>query len=85
MIGTILVPAFCRGKNGKNNALAVSFAANVSVNPAMVMVGIIPKNYSYDLIKESGEFVINIPTKDFCVFRFKMRKWDRKKVSAMRH
>lgn len=55
----------CRGKDGKNNALAVGFAANVSIEPAMVMIGIIPKNYSYDLIKESGEFVINIPTKDF--------------------
>lgn len=55
----------CRGKDGKNNALAVGFAANVSIDPAMVMVGIIPRNYSYDLIKESGEFVINIPTKGF--------------------
>lgn len=55
----------CRGKDGKNNALAVGFAANVSIDPAMVMIGIIPRNYSYDLIKETGEFVINIPTKDF--------------------
>lgn len=29
------------------------------------MVGIIPEHYSYQLIKESGEFVINIPAKDF--------------------
>lgn len=31
----------------------------------MVMVGIVPEHYSYELIKESGEFVINIPTKGF--------------------
>lgn len=55
----------CRGKDGKNNALAVGFAANVSPNPPMVMVGIVPGHYSYQLIKESDEFVINIPTKGF--------------------
>jgi len=31
----------------------------------MVMVRIVPEHYFYQLIKESGEFVINIPTKDF--------------------
>lgn len=55
----------CRGKDGKNNALAVGFACNVSANPPMVMIGIVPEHYSYELIKESGEFVINIPTKGF--------------------
>lgn len=55
----------CRGKDGKNNALAVGFACNVSTNPPMVMIGIVPEHYSYELIKESGEFVINIPTKGF--------------------
>lgn len=55
----------CRGKDNKNNALAVGFACNVSANPPMVMVGIVPEHYSYELIKESGEFVINIPTKGF--------------------
>ncbi|MDO5376709.1 MAG: flavin reductase family protein [Clostridia bacterium] len=55
----------CRGKDGKNNALAVGFAANVSANPPMVMVGIVPEHFSYQLIKESGEFVINMPTKGF--------------------
>lgn len=55
----------CRGKDGKNNALAVGYAANVSGNPPMAMVGIVPEHYSWQLIKESGEFVINIPTKGF--------------------
>lgn len=67
-VGVFPIPKLivsCRGKDGKNNALAVGFAANVSIDPAMVMVGIIPRNYSYDLIKESGVFVINIPTKGF--------------------
>lgn len=55
----------CRSKDGKNNAFAVGFAANISSNPPQVMIGVLPSNYSYGLIQESGEFVINIPTKGF--------------------
>lgn len=40
-------------------------SAIVLANPPMVMVGIVPEHDSYQLIKESGEFVINIPTKGF--------------------
>ena len=55
----------CRGKDGKNNALVVGFTANVSLDPAMVMVGIVPSRYSHHMVKESGCFVINLPGKDF--------------------
>lgn len=55
----------CRDKNGRNNALVVGFTANVSLDPAMVMVGIVPSRFSYHIIKESGCFVINLPGKNF--------------------
>lgn len=35
-----------------------------SFEPPSVMVGIIPKNLTYELIRENGEFGINIPTSD---------------------
>ena len=55
----------CRDKEGRNNALVVGFAANVSLDPVMVMVGIVPTRYSHHMVKETGCFVINLPGKNF--------------------
>ncbi|WP_373898643.1 flavin reductase family protein [Haloimpatiens sp. FM7315] len=54
----------CRGANGKNNALAVAYCCNCSYNPPMIMVGITPSRYSYNIIKETGAFAVNIVTED---------------------
>lgn len=40
----------CRDKDGKNNALVVGFAANVSLDPAMVMIGIVPSRHSHHMV-----------------------------------
>ena len=50
----------CRGKDGKNNALAVVYACNCSYDPPMIMVGIVPSRYSYGIVKETGVFVANL-------------------------
>ena len=55
----------CRDKDGRNNALVVGFAANVSLDPVMVMVGIVPSRFSHHMVKESGCFVINLPKKGY--------------------
>ena len=55
----------CRDKDGRNNALVVGFTANVSLDPVMVMVGIVPSRFSHHMVKESGCFVINLPKKSF--------------------
>ena len=55
----------CRDKDGRNNALVVGFTANVSLDPAMVMVGIVPSRFSHHMVKDSGCFVINLPMKTF--------------------
>ena len=55
----------CRDKDGRNNALVVGFTANVSLDPVMVMTGIVPSRFSHHMVKESGCFVINFPKKSF--------------------
>lgn len=55
----------CRGKNGENDALVVAYCGNCSFNPPMVMVGIVPSRYSYHMIKETGCFVVNLPSKKY--------------------
>lgn len=54
----------CR-KDGHENALAVGVASVASIDPVMVMIGIIPSRFSYDMVKDTGKFVVNIPTKEF--------------------
>lgn len=55
----------CRGRDGKNNALVVGFASNASIDPPMVMVGIMPKNHLHGIIKETGAFALNFPAEGF--------------------
>jgi len=55
----------CRGLDGEENILAVGYCGNCSYDPPMVMVGIVPSRYSYQMIKESGCFVVNLVDKDY--------------------
>jgi flavin reductase (DIM6/NTAB) family NADH-FMN oxidoreductase RutF len=54
----------CRGIDGKNNALAVAYCCNCSFDPPMIMVGILPSRYSYNIVKETGSFVVNIVSEE---------------------
>jgi flavin reductase (DIM6/NTAB) family NADH-FMN oxidoreductase RutF len=54
-----------RDMDGRNNALAVGYTANVSRDPEMVMVGIEPTRFSHHMVKENGCFVVNLPLKSF--------------------
>ena len=44
------------------NLLTIAWAGTVCTRPPMVSISIRPERYSYPLIKESGEFVLNLPT-----------------------
>lgn len=53
-----------RDNKGKDNIITVAWAGTVCTNPPMVSISVRPERYSYHMIKESGEFVINLVTKD---------------------
>lgn len=51
-------------KDGKNNIITLAWVGTVCTNPPMVSISIRPERYSYPIIKETGEFVINLTTKE---------------------
>ncbi len=51
------------GTMEKSNIITVAWTGIINTNPAMVYISVRPTRYSYDLIKKSGEFVINLTTK----------------------
>ena len=53
-----------RDKKGNDNIITVAWAGTVCTNPPMVSISLRPERHSYQMIKESGEFVINLVTKD---------------------
>lgn len=54
----------CQNENEKPNIITVAWAGTICTNPAMVSISVRPERYSYNIIKESKEFVINLVTKD---------------------
>lgn len=49
---------------GHNNIITIAWTGTVCTNPPMVSVSVRPERYSYPILKETGEFVINLTTKD---------------------
>lgn len=49
--------------SGKPNIIPVAWTMPTSFNPPLIAISIALTRYSYKLIKDSREFVINIPTK----------------------
>lgn len=54
----------CGDKNGNKNIITIAWAGTICSDPAMVSISVRPERYSYDMIRNSGEFVINLTTKD---------------------
>lgn len=48
------------GTMEKGNIITVAWTGILNTNPAMVYISVRPTRYSYNLIKESKEFVINL-------------------------
>ena len=62
----------CQRPGEKPNMVTIAWAGTVCSDPAMVSISIRPERHSYDIIKETGEFVINLTTEklaracDYC-------------------
>lgn len=47
-------------KEGRSNIITVAWAGTVCTNPPMVSISVRPSRYSYQILEETGEFVINL-------------------------
>lgn len=65
----------CKRPDEKPNIITVAWAGTICSSPAMVSISVRPERYSYDIIKQTGEFVINLTTEkltyatDYCGVR----------------
>ena len=51
-------------ENGHYNIITIAWSGTVCTDPPMVSISVRPERYSYPILKESGEFVINLTTKE---------------------
>lgn len=65
----------CAQEGKADNIITVAWTGTVCTNPPMAYISVRPERHSYDMIKETGEFVINLTTKklvkatDYCGVR----------------
>jgi flavin reductase (DIM6/NTAB) family NADH-FMN oxidoreductase RutF len=88
----------CGDKEGNTNIITIAWTGTICTNPAMLYISVRPERYSYNMIKESGEFVVNLTTEslvkqtDYCgvksgrdVDKFKETKLTRGKASELQY
>ena len=58
---------------GNSNIITIAWTGTICTNPPMAYISVRPERYSYHMLRESGEFVINLATEsmayatDYCV------------------
>ena len=68
--GTLIAPipavmVTC-GNNEKANVLTIAWTGIINTIPPMTYISVRPSRHSYNIIKDSGEFVINLTTEQLC-------------------
>ncbi len=59
-------------RQGRNNIITIAWTGTVCTNPPMVSISVRPERYSYPILQDTGEFVINLTTRklvyaaDYC-------------------
>lgn len=75
--GTMLNPVpvvmvSCRNNQGQDNIITIAWVGTICSDPPMLSISVRPERYSYDIIKDTGEFVVNLTTEklahktDYC-------------------
>ena len=75
--GTVLYPVpavmvSCGTMEGEKNIITIAWTGTINSDPAMTYISVRPERHSHKIIKETGEFVINLTTRelvekcDFC-------------------
>ncbi|UCH37938.1 MAG: flavin reductase family protein [Candidatus Bathyarchaeota archaeon] len=59
-----VVMVTCVDTEKNANIITLGMYMSISFTPRLICIGISPKRYSHDLIVESGEFVVNVPSID---------------------
>lgn len=65
----------CQREGEKPNIITIAWVGTICTNPPMLSISVRPERYSYDIIRETGEFVVNLTTKklaratDYCGVR----------------
>ena len=54
----------CGDMDHVSNILTVAWTGTICTNPPMAYISVRPERFSYHMIKETGEFVINLTTKE---------------------
>ena len=88
----------CGDKEGITNIITIGWTGTICTNPAMLYISVRPERHSYNMIKESGEFVVNLTTEklvkqtDYCgvksgrdVDKFKETKLTRGKANELQY
>jgi flavin reductase (DIM6/NTAB) family NADH-FMN oxidoreductase RutF len=57
-----VVMVSCADSSGKPNIITLAWAGTINSEPPMLSISIRKERYSYELIKEKGEFVVNLAT-----------------------
>ena len=66
--GTMIYPlpavmVSCGTDPSEYNIITVSWTGTICTDPAMCYISIRPERHSYNIIRKTGEFVINLTTK----------------------
>ena len=86
----------CSDKKGNDNVFTVAWTGTINTKPPMLSISVRKSRHSYEMIKETGEFVVNLTTEkmafatDLCgvksgkdIDKFKEAKLTKEKASMV--